>query len=193
MKCILILLIVSGLLVLVGCTNLTPPAKTATEVAQELVDKIVEILNDPDFEFPDPNSSPTEFVELALNFIYVPQTDRNDSEVFLWTEVISQFVGAHFTKPSTVTSAKVVSTTEYDVGKPNGLPPYFNVLNDPPNFVEKVYTLNLKCETTDGTITSVTLPMITVSGEDQGYFYTIFLKPTDSATTVRMYPILSLL
>ncbi|HEY8542006.1 MAG TPA: hypothetical protein VIL29_06455 [Pseudothermotoga sp.] len=63
-----------------------------------------------------------------------------------------------------------------------------NILNDPPDFVDKVYTLTLQCETDDGMITSVTLPMITVTGKTQGYFYTIFVKETDTGTATWMYP-----
>ncbi|MFN3283300.1 MAG: hypothetical protein ACK40Q_03600, partial [Pseudothermotoga sp.] len=77
---------------------------------------------------------------------------------------------------------------EYEPGKPNGYP-YFNVMNDPPSFVEKIYTFILQCETQNGTITSLSFPMITVAGQDHGYFYTVFLKETDSATRVFIYPI----
>jgi len=66
------------------------------------------------------------------------------------------------------------------------------VLSNPPNFVNKVYTLTIQCTTEDGTKTSVTVPMIRIQGQDKGqdsgYFYTIFIKDTGPATAVRIYP-----
>lgn len=183
MRYVLTLLIAVGLLVLAGCTGLFPTTKTPTQLGQELVDKIVEMLNDPDFEFPDPDDSPTEFMEFALNFIYVPEEDRNDNSVISGVEWIGSWAGYNFLFPSTITEVKVLSALEHSVKFTNP-----NILSNPPSFVEKVYTLTLECETEDGTVTSVSLPMITVSGEDQGYFYTIFIKETDTGTTTRIYP-----
>lgn len=192
MRYLLILLIIVGLLALAGCTGGLPLArKSAAEIAQQLVKEIIEILSDPNFEFPEPSSSPTEFAELALKFVYVAAEDRNDHEVFEWARDILEFIGSHFTKPATVTSATVVAIAEYEPGKPNGYL-YFNVMNDPPSFVEKIYTFILKCETQNGTITSLSFPMITVIGQDHGYFYTVFLRETDSATRVLIYPIPSI-
>lgn len=140
MRYVLPLLIAVGLLVLAGCTGLFPTTKTPTQLGQELVDKIVEMLNDPDFVLPNDEDSPTEFMEVALDFIYVPQEDRTDSGVISGVDWILDMVGYNFLFfPSTITKAKVLSAAEHSVKFTNP-----NVLSNPPSFVELVRALYLE-------------------------------------------------
>lgn len=163
---------------LAACTNAFPPTgKTPVQLAQELVDDLLEILDEP---LPE---SPTELKQLILRFVYVPPDDRNNDEVIMRAGFLYYYyLRPNFTSPSTVTEAKVLAASEHDVKSPI-------LLNDPPNFIEKVYTLTLECETAGGSLTSVSLPMITVSGETQTYFYSVFVRQTGSATEVWAYPI----
>lgn len=181
MRQVLIFLAVTGLILLAACTSVFPPAgKTPVQLAQELVDDLLEILDEP---LPDPAASPTEFKQLILKFVYVPPVDRNNDEVIMTAAFLYYYwVHMNFLLPATVTEAKVLAASEHDVKLPI-------LLNDPPNFIEKVYTLTLECETAGGSLTSVSLPMITVSGETETYFYTVFVRQTGSATEVWAYPI----
>lgn len=186
MRQILIFLAVTGLILLAACTSVFPPfGKTPVQLAQELVDDLLEIMDEP---LPDPTASPTEFKQLILKFVYVPPADRNNNDVIMSAALLSYYwiYYVNFSQPATVTEAKVLAASEHDVKLPNHL------LNDPPSFIEKVYTLTLECETVGGSLTSVSLPMITVSGETKAYFFSVFVRQTGSATEVWAYPILYL-
>ncbi|MGB9821328.1 MAG: hypothetical protein ACPLVG_08220 [Pseudothermotoga sp.] len=180
MRYLLVLLSVTGILIMAGCSGILPLGKTPVQLGQELINKFVEALKKPD-EFPDPDSSPTEFVNFALDFVYVPVDDRNDSDVPDGVGYALELIVFSFPFSATVTQATVLAATEHSVKFPQ-------LLSNPPNFVDKVYTLTIQCTTEDGTKTSVTVPMITIQGQDSGYFYTIFIKDTGPATAVWIYP-----
>ncbi|MEN3009220.1 hypothetical protein [Pseudothermotoga sp.] len=180
MKYVLTIFIATVLIFLTSCGSLFPPVgKTSVETAQELVDEFLERLNTPTMVFPDPSASPTEFLQLALNFVYIPQADRDEEEVRYAAAFLLQWIAINFILPSTVTEAKVLAAAEHSVKIPQ-------LLSDPPNFVQKVYTLVIEGETAVGSVTSITLPMITV--QNQAYFYTAFVKQTGSTTDVSIYP-----
>ncbi|MFN4191106.1 MAG: hypothetical protein ACK4E2_08925 [Pseudothermotoga sp.] len=84
-----------------------------------------------------------------------------------------------FILPATLTQVKVLAAQENSTKIPN-------VVSGKPDFVDKVYILALEGKTQDSTITSFSLPMITVGGK--GYFYTVFIETTGSSTSVECYP-----
>ncbi len=96
-------------------------------------------------------------------------------------EDISQWVLDYFTWPSTLTQVKVLAAQENSTKIPN-------LVSGKPDFVDKVYILALEGKTQDSTITTFSLPMITIKGKTGGYFYTAFIKTTGSSTESGFYP-----
>ncbi|MFN3282812.1 MAG: hypothetical protein ACK40Q_01070 [Pseudothermotoga sp.] len=174
MRYLLAMLVLVALLVLAGCIDLF---QNPGQIAQGLVDEFVNVLKNN--ELPDPEDSPTEFMNLARKFIYVRDADKNDSDVIGGTEGVLFVVAMDFVLPATLTQVKVLAAQENSAK-------FGNLVSDKPNFVDKVYILALEGKTQDSTITSFSLPMITVGGK--GYFYTVFIETTDSSTGVEFYP-----
>lgn len=178
MKQVLLLSALAGLLFLMSCANMSSQEKGPIELGQELFNRVLQTLQGTITELP---ATATEIVELALNFFYIPEADRNDPEVIEKIGWLFQWLGIHFLYPSTVTQAQVLTATEYKAK-------FAHLVSNPPSFVEKVYMLTARCSNAGGSTSFVTLPMITVAGQTRGYFYTIFVQTTDSATSARIYP-----
>ncbi|MGJ8455056.1 hypothetical protein ACSFC1_07110 [Pseudothermotoga sp. U03pept] len=181
MKAVLLVAVIAGLLILAGCQPFLPSGATKENLAKDLLESVIDILGE---ELPDPDSSPTELLELVKRFIYIPEGDENDSEVIEGALDIGGLVLVlNFSKPATAVDFTVLSVVEHDV---KSIPPY--IINDPPAFVDKVYRIIAQLQTEDSTITSISLPMITIVNETKAYFFTVFIGGTGSATELLHYP-----
>lgn len=180
MKAVLLVVVIAGLLILAGCQPF-PSGATKENLAKDLLESVIDILGE---ELPDPNSSPTELLELVKRFIYIPEGDENDSEVIKGALNIGRLVlVSNFSKPATAVDFTVLSVAEHDV---KSIPSY--IISDPPAFVDKVYRIIAQLQTEDSTITSISLPMITIVNETKAYFFTVFIGGTGSATELLHYP-----
>lgn len=180
MRVVFWFLLILGLLLLASCQ--LPSSGTAPEsLARNLIQSVINTLAEE--ELPEPNDSPTEFVQLARRFVYTPDGDLNDSDVMDETKLFGMVVFLNFIYPATATEFTLLSVAEHDVKLSF---PY--IITDPPAFVEKVYRAVLQLETEDSTVTSIPLPIITVTGKTQAYFGTVFIDHSNGDTEVSLYP-----
>jgi|GEM_PF-3656437 len=180
MKGVLLFAVIAGLLIFAGCQSLLPGA-TEKDLAVGLLQSVMDALRQ---ELPNPSSSRTEFLELVKRFIYIPAGDENDSEVLEGAgNLVSFILGGNFTKPATASSFTLLSVVQHDV---KSIPPY--IISDPPAFVSKVYRIIVQLQTADSTITSISLPMITIVNKTKAYFFTVFIGDTEPATELLYYP-----
>jgi hypothetical protein len=177
-KIVFLTFLIAGLFILAGCGFISPTATDVNQTAKSLLNDVLDALES---EIPDPDSSPTEFIQLIRQFVYIPDKDASDTEVISGAIILTSVFLIDFTWPSTLTSVELKGLSEIE----SKFLPY-NWTN-PPGFVQKTYMMTVQGETEDGTITSFSLPFLIIN--DDGYFFAVFVDDTDSATEVRVYPL----
>jgi hypothetical protein len=178
-KIVFLTFLIAGLFILAGCGFISPTATDVNQIAKSLLNTVLDTLES---EIPDPISSPTEFIQLIRQFVYIPDEDATDTEVIYDAGFLTSiFLSADFTWPSTLTSVELKGLSEIESKFLS-----YNWANKP-DFVEKTYMMTVQGETKDGTITSFSLPFLIIN--DDGYFFAVFVDDTDSATEVRVYPL----
>ncbi|MDI3495881.1 MAG: hypothetical protein PWQ72_2008 [Pseudothermotoga sp.] len=177
MKIVFLTFLIAGLFVLASCGFISP----STDVNQTAKDLLNAVLDAIESEIPDPDSSPTEFIQLIRQFVYTPDQDATDTDLIDDAKLPIYILYYDFTWPSTLTSVELKGLNEIESKLLS-----YNWAN-PPDFVEKTYMMTVQGETEDGTITSFSLPFLIIN--DDGYFFAVFVDDTDSATEVRVYPL----
>lgn len=173
MKYVLLFTVLVAVLILSGCMDLFGPspqtlAETLKTNTKALIDKAMQ------------GDTPT--YNDMLKIIYVRDEDKDDSDIKNKVESSLEDLALLFLAfssagtPTNIEVAGVVETKFIPV-----------VITGKPSFIDKVYSVTY-IVTTDSTKTYVNLPMITVTGQNTGYFYTVYIKTTGSATEVGMYP-----
>lgn len=178
MKHVFVLLAVVGLILLSGCVNLfgPTPEDQAKNLVKSFLDDVVKVSN----AIPEtiPEATDTNFKTLAGKFIHFKSNEWNDSNVREGTAELMGIVRDFLTRSGTPTSISVLGVDDTGVKIPH-------LVSNPPTHVSKVYTMNLLC-TNASTKTTVSLPMIVV--DNSPYFYTVYIKTTDSSTDITYYP-----
>jgi hypothetical protein len=169
--------LIAGLFVLAGCGLISPTATDVNQTAENLLNTVLDAFES---DIPNPDSSPTEFMQLIKQFVYIPDQDASDTDVIDGVEVFGIFL-FDFIWPSTLTSVELKGLSEIDSKLLS-----YNWAN-PPDFVQKTYMMTVQGETEDGTITSFSLPFLIIN--DDGYFFAVFVDDTGSATEAIIYPI----
>ncbi|MEJ5228533.1 MAG: hypothetical protein WHT65_00875 [Pseudothermotoga sp.] len=171
MKYVLLFTVVAAVLILSGCMDLFGPSpQTLAEAlktnTKALIDKMI--------------SGGTPSYDELLKVLYVRDSDKNDSDIKTQVMAFPLGLALSFGAAGTPTKIEVAGVVETKFWPVN--------ITDKPSFIDKVYSVTYVVTTTDSTKTSVTLPMVTVTGKDTGYFYTLYIKTTGSSTSVEFYP-----
>ncbi len=169
------------LLILISCTTSPVPpsnSKTPMQLAEDLIETVLEMLE-------DPPQNENEAFEALSQILYIPSEDATEVKDSGILSLASWIMQVNFLEPSTVTNIEVLSVTELEDLK------FFPwIVSDKPDFVDRVFILNLFCEfDQSSTQTICSLPMITIKNvDDKSYFLTIFAETTNGSTEVKMYP-----
>jgi len=154
-----------------SCGGILPTGPKPEDLAKGLADKMMELIQS--------GEEPTH--DQLREIIYVPNEDAANMHVQLIVLSLKDLLMSEFLTPSTPTSISVVGVTEASPGHH----PW--IISGKPEFVENVYIVTYRCLRTNTTST-LELPMITVHNEDKGFFFAVYIKQTDGATSVAVYP-----
>jgi hypothetical protein len=141
--------VVTVTLILAGCTMLDLFGKSPTQLAKDLLDIV--------------------FTASATELVYIPTNDATTSTLGYASGVVN-FVRGFLTFGGTATPTKieVTNVVEYTNYK-------FYQVSGAPNFVEKVYMINLAL-TYSATKVATEIPMITIQNvRNRAYFFTVYL------------------
>lgn len=180
MKIVFLTFLIAGLFIFASCGLISPPVTDVNQTAENLLNTVLGALES---DIPDPDSSPIEFMQLIKQFAYIPDEDATNTDMIDRVKVLDIFL-FDFIWPSTLTSVELKGLSEID----SKFLSY--IWENPPDFVEKTYMMTFQGETEEGTVTSFSLPFLIIDSD--GYFFTVFVDNTGSATEAIIYPSLML-